>query len=140
MTPLQCRAVGQTPIYDQLRAERINANISLRDVDPYRLVSSGRHCLDADAPCAAAMLVHPQGPELPKMRGHHRWGTGLSAVGVTGAELGSRGKRLLVRRLVCDQRPNMAALSATTARSYCTRLGGGRRGSVSTSREGAGNH
>ena len=66
MTSLQYRAVGQTPIYDQLRAERINANTSLGDVNPYRLVSSGRHCLDADAPCAAAILVHPQGRELPK--------------------------------------------------------------------------
>ncbi|MBV9649748.1 MAG: hypothetical protein JO296_06360 [Pseudonocardiales bacterium] len=58
--------MGQTPIYDQLRAERINANTSLGDVDSYRLVSSGRHCLDADTPCAAAKLVHPQRRELPK--------------------------------------------------------------------------
>jgi hypothetical protein len=36
MTALQSRAVGQTPIHDQLRAERINANVSLDDVDPYR--------------------------------------------------------------------------------------------------------
>jgi len=58
--------VGQTPICDQLCAERINANISLGDVDSYRLVSSGRHCLDLDASCAAAMLVHPLGRELLK--------------------------------------------------------------------------
>jgi hypothetical protein len=46
--------------------ERINANISLGEVDPYRLVSSDRHCLDADAPCTATILVHPQSPEFPK--------------------------------------------------------------------------
>jgi hypothetical protein len=121
MTPLQCRAVGQTPIYDQLRAERINANMSLGDVDSSCLVFAGRHCVDVDAPCAAAIWGHPQGRDLPHERSPS---VGCGPCGDWGdrRRAGVRGKRLVLRRLGGTQHPTMAALGATTASSCCTRL------------------
>ena len=33
-TPLRCRTVSQTPTYDQLRGERINADVPAGEADP----------------------------------------------------------------------------------------------------------
>lgn len=51
----------------------------------------------------------PAGPGTSKMRGHHRWGYGPCGGWPDRRRAGVRGKRLWVRRLVCDQRPNMRA-------------------------------
>ena len=59
MLALGCRLVGQTPIYDQLRSERINADVPPSHIHSHRPADPGRHRLDAEAPNAAAVVVRP---------------------------------------------------------------------------------
>ena len=47
---LRCHAVGQTPTYDQLRGERINADVPASETDPYPFERPGRHRLKEDIP------------------------------------------------------------------------------------------
>jgi hypothetical protein len=68
---LRCRAMHQTPIYDQLRSERTNADVSPNDIDSGRLVHCGRHSLGTDVPNAAA-VVRPVRHRTDDVTGHHR--------------------------------------------------------------------
>jgi hypothetical protein len=56
--------VRQTPTYDQLRGERINADVPASDVDPDWLDRPGRHRLGDYTSAAAAMYSPP-----PRSRG-----------------------------------------------------------------------
>ncbi len=51
--PLRCRLVSPTPIYDQLRGERINADVPATGAGRQRVDRPGKHCLPAGAPPAA---------------------------------------------------------------------------------------
>jgi hypothetical protein len=42
---LRCRAMSQTPTYDQLRGERINADVPADEADPQQIDHVGRHRL-----------------------------------------------------------------------------------------------
>lgn len=55
MVCLWCRAMGQTPIFDQLWGELINADVSSSDVAGCRFADSGRHCLHEEESGAAAV-------------------------------------------------------------------------------------
>ncbi len=55
------RPMGQTPIYEQLRGERINAEVPATGADPQRVDHPGKHHLLAVAPVPAAAL-EPPGP------------------------------------------------------------------------------
>jgi hypothetical protein len=88
MGSLRYRAVGQTPIYDQLRGERINADVPPNDIDSHRHSPLSRHCRGEDAPSAAA-LERPLGREIEGVAGHHRRGKAYpAAAGSAGDELG----------------------------------------------------
>lgn len=58
--PLWCRAMSQTPTYDQLRDERINADIPASEAVPHEVSYSGKHRLVAD-PSLAAVCGSPPG-------------------------------------------------------------------------------
>lgn len=76
--------VSQTPTYDQLRGERINADVPASEVDgrasgadPDSRAHSGKHRLRDDGPGAAAVCSAPQNGELTSLR------TGLGSGRVT---------------------------------------------------------
>jgi hypothetical protein len=69
------RLMGQTPIYDQLRGERINADIPATAAVPQLLDHPGRHHLLAVAPGPAAVFgPRRPGTDLNENR-HHPLGT-----------------------------------------------------------------
>ena len=53
------RAMGQTPIYEQLRGERINVEVPATGADPQRVDHPGKHRLLAVAPVPAAVFEPP---------------------------------------------------------------------------------
>ncbi len=53
--------MGQTPIYEQLRGERINVEVPATGADPQRVDHPGKHRLLAVAPVPAAVF-EPPGP------------------------------------------------------------------------------
>ena len=55
------RPMGRTPIYDQLRGERINADVPAADADPQVVGRRGRHHVLVVAPGPTA-VVGPPGP------------------------------------------------------------------------------
>jgi hypothetical protein len=59
---LQCRPMSQTPIYDQLRGERINADVPTPGVDPQQVDHTGQDRLPVDATSAAAVFARRPGP------------------------------------------------------------------------------
>ena len=54
-TPLRCRTVSQTPTYDQLRGERINADVPAGEVDPHPVGRPGRHRVRDGMPAGSAV-------------------------------------------------------------------------------------
>jgi hypothetical protein len=52
--PLQCRPVGQTPIYDQLCGEQVTADAPATGADPQRAGDPGKHRLLTDGPGGVA--------------------------------------------------------------------------------------
>lgn len=90
MGSLRCRAVGHTPIYDQLRGERINADVPTNDVDLHRDGSASRRRRGAAAP-GAARLLGQSGPGTEDVAGHHRRVEAYPAAALTGDELGTVG-------------------------------------------------
>jgi len=81
MGSLRCRAVGHTPIYDQLRGERINADVPSNDVDLPRDASSSSHHREPAVP-SAARLLRPVGPGMEDVAGHHRRAAAYPAAGL----------------------------------------------------------
>lgn len=59
---LWCRAMSQTPTYDQVRGERINADVPASEADPHELDDPGKHRLRADTPIAAEVCGPSPGP------------------------------------------------------------------------------
>lgn len=59
--PLRCRLVSQTPIYDQLRGERINAEVPASGADPQRVDHPGRHSLPSGGLGPAAVFGRSPG-------------------------------------------------------------------------------
>jgi len=53
--PLRCRTVSQTPTYDQLRGERINADVPAGEADPHPVSRPGRHRIRDDMPAGSAV-------------------------------------------------------------------------------------
>jgi hypothetical protein len=53
--PLRCRTVSQTPTYDQLRGERINADVPAGEADPHPVRRPGRHRIRDDMPVGPAV-------------------------------------------------------------------------------------
>jgi hypothetical protein len=53
--PLRCRTVSQTPTYDQLRGERINADVPAGEADPHQGGHPGRHRVRDDMPAGSAV-------------------------------------------------------------------------------------
>jgi hypothetical protein len=86
---LRCCLVGQTPIYDQLRGERINADVPPSPIDSPRPADPGRHRLDAQAPSAAAVVVRPSGAGTDGLAGQHRQVRTHRGAQLAGEELGS---------------------------------------------------
>lgn len=71
MVSLRCRAVGDTPIYDQLLGERINARVPPSTPESRRLPRSADHRRSAVASRVAAVKVGAAGPGLADVVGHH---------------------------------------------------------------------
>jgi hypothetical protein len=63
-------------MYDQLRGERINADVPVSEVDPASLDRPGRHRLRDDTPAAAAVCGPPLGPGTDRAEGWPWLGTG----------------------------------------------------------------
>jgi hypothetical protein len=59
--PYGVRPMGRTPIYDQLRGERINADVPAAEADPQVVGRRGRHHVLVVAPGPTA-VVRPPGP------------------------------------------------------------------------------
>jgi hypothetical protein len=59
--PYGVRPRGQTPIYDQLRGERVNVDVSTTGPDPQRVDHRGNHRLLTDAQ-VPAVVFGPPGP------------------------------------------------------------------------------
>jgi hypothetical protein len=99
--------VGQIPIYDWLRGERINAEVPPSCAD--RHGHSGRHCLDEHMPGAAAVVVGPSGPGARGLTGHLRrewtYPEALWAGDEWGAVRAWGPAQLLLRKSAQEQRP-----------------------------------
>jgi hypothetical protein len=54
--PLRCRAVSPTPIYDQLRGERINADVPATGTEPQQVGHLGKHRQSTDGSDPAGVL------------------------------------------------------------------------------------
>jgi hypothetical protein len=63
-------------MYDQLRGERINADVPVSEVDPDSLDRPGRHRLRDDTPAAAAVCGPPPGPRGERAKDWSEFGTG----------------------------------------------------------------
>jgi hypothetical protein len=74
--PLRWCVVRQTPTYDQLRGERINADVPASDVDPDWLDRPGRHRLGDDTSAAAAIYSPPPRPRGEQAEEWSGFGTG----------------------------------------------------------------
>ena len=74
--PLRCSTVSQTPMYDQLRGECINADVPAGEVDPYPLHHPGKHRLRDDAPGPVEVCPSSPGPEADLAEGWSWFGTG----------------------------------------------------------------
>jgi len=77
--------VGQTPIYDRLRGERINAHVLPSRADQHG--HSGRSCLDEHMPGAAAVVVGPSGPRASAFPGLGREDSGTGSLAEAGGVL-----------------------------------------------------
>src|SRR5437763_1459265 len=86
MVSLRCRAMGQTPIYDQLRGERINADVSPSAVPAHHLAHPSRHFLGEEPPSATVVEVRPVQPGTQDLAHHHRRVWAYPAAGLTGDE------------------------------------------------------
>jgi hypothetical protein len=53
--PLRCRTVSQTPTYDQLCGERINADVPAGEADPHPVGRPGRHRIRDGMPAGSAV-------------------------------------------------------------------------------------
>jgi hypothetical protein len=70
--PLRCCVMGGgTPIYDQVRGERLNADVPPSGTDPPRADYHGKHRLSPDTPVPAGVLG-PPGPGDGFVQNHHR--------------------------------------------------------------------
>lgn len=127
MVCLGCRAMGQTPIFDQLWGELINADVSSSDVAGCRFDDSGRHCLHEEESGAAAVGMRRGRPGTASRTGwrgrvgHARRLAGRVTSGGRGAWMHS--PPLLQRRLVCQQSHDMPAMLARMIRSRRIRRG-----------------
>ena len=66
--PYGVRPRGQTPIYDQLRGERVNADVSTTGPDSQRVDHRGNHRLLNDAQVPAVVFDHQVQQELTSPR------------------------------------------------------------------------
>jgi hypothetical protein len=57
--PLRCRRMGETPIYDQVRGERINADVPASKADSQPARCHGKHRLLPDTPVPATVAGPP---------------------------------------------------------------------------------
>ena len=72
-TPLRCRTVSQTPTYDQLRGERINADVPAGEADPHPVDRPGKHRIPDDMPAESALSdVEPEGGSAKDRSGKHQ--------------------------------------------------------------------
>ena len=62
MASLSCRAMSQTPTYDQVRGERINADVPASEGDQHEVDYLGKHRLQSDAPVVTAVCGSSPGP------------------------------------------------------------------------------
>jgi hypothetical protein len=69
--PLRCRRMGETPIYDQVRGERINADVPASGVDPQPASYHGKHRLLADT-LVPVTVFGPPGPGAGLGLNQHR--------------------------------------------------------------------
>lgn len=65
---LGCRGVSHTPTYDQLRGERINADVPASEADPHQVDPPGKHRLGDDAPAVVVGGFSP-GPGADRTQG-----------------------------------------------------------------------
>jgi hypothetical protein len=66
--------MGQTPIYDQVRGERINADVPTSGADPHRADDHGKHRLSPETPVPAAVFGPPSlGDDFAPHRHRRAW-------------------------------------------------------------------
>ncbi|MEO7195775.1 MAG: hypothetical protein ABIZ05_13325 [Pseudonocardiaceae bacterium] len=63
--------MNPTPIYDQLRGERLNADIPDTGADPHHVTCPRRHDLLASGPYPAPVFARPPGPRTDRAAGQH---------------------------------------------------------------------
>lgn len=133
--PLRCRAMSQTPTYDQLRDERINADVPAGEVDPHQVDHFGRHRLGdhfgrhrlvGDAPGAAVCGLPPgSGADLADWSGcgtvnsghpgkHRLHDDAPGALAICGASQGPRADRVGGWSWFTPVDPGRAGLANTT--------------------------
>lgn len=78
IAPLRCRAMSHTPTYDQLRGERINAEVPASQARPRTVDQPGSHRIRADTATAATGCGPSPGPRGD--RAEDRSGSGTSDV------------------------------------------------------------
>lgn len=98
--------MGQTPIYDWLRGERINADVPPSRVDQHG--HSGRHCLDEHMLGAVAVVVRPSGPAADGLTGHLRRGWIYADARRAGEELGVGWARAAPGATIASEAPARA--------------------------------
>jgi hypothetical protein len=107
--PLRCRPMGETPIYDQVRGERINADVPVSGVDPQWAAYHGKHRLRPDTPVPPAVFG-PPGPGADLVPDHHRrswtYPAGLSSADGQPAATVWGPRAAFPRRPTCGKRPD----------------------------------
>ena len=90
--PLRSRSMGQTPIYEQLRGERINADVPSSHPDLLRPARPARHRLDPETPGPAPAVAHHQqrAPTHPPAHEEREAGRGGRAPAAIPSEVHAR--------------------------------------------------
>ncbi|MDQ4033235.1 MAG: hypothetical protein M3332_13625 [Actinomycetota bacterium] len=66
--------MGETPIYEQVRGERINADVPASEADPQRADDHGKHRLSPETPMPAEVFGPPGlGDDLVPNRHRRAW-------------------------------------------------------------------
>ena len=109
--------MGETPIYDQVCGERINADVPASGTDPQRSGYHGKHRLLPDTPVAAVFGPPNPGDGLSSNQHRHAWTYPAGLLAANGQQTGTVGEpqATLPPEAHTRQAPRHAASSPPTA-------------------------